>query len=264
MKRIIALLVMLLISTVSYADNSKHDFSIGTEVSSITYKEPELMKNKGIMKGITGSYTYRNRLLLKAEGRYAFGEVDYSSPISGTMDDIKDYIIEGRGLVGYGISPKPFGFEVSPYTGIGYRYLNNDMGHRFTSVGHFGYERESMQWYLPLGLELIKSFKNNWSVVITGEVNTLLRGRQKNHVGYIPGYVDFTNKQRNGFGQRVSLELKKETPKITYSIGPFLRHSDIRQSETAVGAYIIPTIPIEFIEPRNQSTEVGVQFKVTF
>jgi hypothetical protein len=51
----------------------KHIFEVGPEMSYITYKEPSVMKEQGIMYGIAGSYTYHNKLMLKVEGRGSWG-----------------------------------------------------------------------------------------------------------------------------------------------------------------------------------------------
>ena len=61
--------------------------------------------------------------MLRAEGRGAWGKVDYKN--SGTLDNINDYAVELRGLGGYGFPV--FSITVlTPYVGIGYRYLNDD------------------------------------------------------------------------------------------------------------------------------------------
>ncbi|PIV41068.1 MAG: hypothetical protein COS27_10960 [Nitrospirae bacterium CG02_land_8_20_14_3_00_41_53] len=70
--------------------------------------------------------------MLKAEGRLSYGWVDYSN--SGTMDDIDDYIWELRGLGGYDFSVLKASI-LTPYIGIGYRYLNDDMSGRVSSTG---------------------------------------------------------------------------------------------------------------------------------
>ncbi|PJA79867.1 MAG: hypothetical protein CO148_05730 [Nitrospirae bacterium CG_4_9_14_3_um_filter_41_27] len=110
----------------------KHALELGPEISYIEYKEPGVMKENGWMYGIVGSYTYHDKLLLKAEGRLSYGWVDYSN--SGTMDDIDDYIWELRGLGGYDFSVLKASI-LTPYIGIGYRYLNDDMSGRVSSTG---------------------------------------------------------------------------------------------------------------------------------
>ena len=77
-------------------DTVEKKWEVGTEVSSITYKDPGVMEEKGVMSGINASYTYRGwlppapndgkRTMLRLEGRFTRGEVDYKN--SGTIDNI--------------------------------------------------------------------------------------------------------------------------------------------------------------------------------
>lgn len=39
----------------------------------------------------------------------------------------------------------------APYTGFGFRYLNNDSRGE-TSTGYWGYQRSSHYYYLPIGV----------------------------------------------------------------------------------------------------------------
>ncbi|KAF0119468.1 MAG: hypothetical protein FD151_1999, partial [bacterium] len=41
-----------------------HTWELGTEISHITYKEPDVMREKGMMYGIDGSYAYHQNLML--------------------------------------------------------------------------------------------------------------------------------------------------------------------------------------------------------
>ena len=40
----------------------KHIFELGAEVSYITYAEPSVLKERGVMYGPVGSYTYHNKV----------------------------------------------------------------------------------------------------------------------------------------------------------------------------------------------------------
>jgi hypothetical protein len=145
-------------SVLAQIELPKHSWDLGTEISYIRYKEPSVMEEKGVMYGIVGSYAYRGELfklqrcMLKAEGKFAYGQVDYKN--SGTLDNIDDYILEFRGLGGYDFSILKAS-TLTPYVGIGYRYLNDDMSGMTTSTGARGYERESNYLYSPIGVEII-------------------------------------------------------------------------------------------------------------
>ena len=119
----------------------KHAAEIGTEISYIKYKEPGIMDEKGMMYGVVGSYTYHNTLMFRAEGKWSYGKVDYDGELSDgtpyTINNIDDYILEFRGLLGYDFFLSQT-LSLTPFTGFGYRYLNDD-----PSFDSAGYKRES-------------------------------------------------------------------------------------------------------------------------
>jgi hypothetical protein len=82
----------------------KDAFELGPEISYITYKEPHL-KTKGMMYGLVGSYTYHNKIMLKAELKGSYGTVDFvGSTLTGTPESISNNpngMGEIRGLGGY-------------------------------------------------------------------------------------------------------------------------------------------------------------------
>lgn len=234
----------------------EHVWELATEISHITYKEPGVMREKGVMYGIAGSYTYRKNFMLKADGRFSYGWVDYRN--SGAMDNIDDYMLEFRGLGGYGFSVLKAS-ALTPYMGIGYRYLNDDMSGRTTSTGAWGYEREISYIYSPIGIEMITSLKNGKSIGATLEYDYFWDGTVKSHLSDVPGYYDIENDQNKGYGFRGSIKLEKKGEKINFVIAPFIRYWKIKDSETT-------TDPAgrTWIEPKNHSTEIGIKFALEF
>jgi len=261
MKRLILLTLCFLFFGIRYifAETSqKHTWEVGTEISHITYKEPGVMKQKGVMSGILGSYTYYDNFMLKTEGRFSFGQVDYSSSSSGSMNDIDDYILEFRGLGGYEF-PAFKASTVIPYSGIGYRYLNDDMHGRYTTTGHFGYERELNYIYSPIGVEIITALENDWTIGAVLEYDYFWEGKQKSHMGWQPGYYDIENEQDEGYGCRGSLKFQKESESIDYVIETFVRYWNIKDSKTTTDP-----AGTSWIEPKNTSTEYGIKFTARF
>ncbi len=114
----------------------KHNWQLGTEISHIIYKEPGVMEEKGMMYGVVGSYTYHDKVMLKLEVKGSWGELDYSSPVSGVIENIPDYMVEVRGLGGYDFSVSEATI-LTPYIGIGYRYLNDDSSGKISSMGSY-------------------------------------------------------------------------------------------------------------------------------
>jgi len=247
-------------SVLAQTELPKHSADLGTEISYIKYKEPGVMEEKGMMYGIVGSYTYRPKFMLRAEGRFAYGQVDYKN--SGTLDNIDDYILEFRGLGGYDFSVFTAS-TLTPYIGIGYRYLNDDMTGT-TSTGALGYERESNYLYSPIGVEIITPLKNDWSVGATLEYDYFWKGIQKSHLSDTGlGLGDIENDQNKGYGIRGSVKFQKKGEKLDFVIEPFIRYWNIKKSEETAITYSGTIIGYGY-EPKNNSTEIGCKLAVKF
>jgi len=249
------------IAAKKHKTGQKHPWELGAEISHITYKEPDVMRDKGMMYGIAGSYAYHENLMLKAEGRFSYGQVDYKN--SGTMNNIDDYILEIRGLGGYDF----YMFEASTltlYIGIGYRYLNDDSSGKITSTGAGGYERESNYIYSPVGIESVTSLKNGWSVGARGEYDIFWWGKQISHLSDAnPNFGDVRNTQRRGYGLRGSIKLEKNGEKLDFIIEPFIRYWNIAKSNDSDVTYAGVIIGYGY-EPKNNSTEIGCKLAAKF
>src|SRR3989344_575185 len=255
-------------------------FDMGAEFSYIQYREPDFMENKGNMYGVFGTVTHRisenqpvksaadifgtNQInAFKLDGRLSFGSVDYESQGTGTLDDILDFIFEIRGLAGYDI-PLENGPRLTPYLGLGYRYLNDDSSGKRTTTGAAGYERESNYFYLPIGLEGLVNLNEGWSFGFVGEFDVFLMGRQVSHLSdAIAGLNDITNDQKSGYGLRGSMKLAKETESLTFFVEPFVRYWKVDDSEILAVTY--SGVLVGFgLEPENNSTEYGARIGVNF
>jgi hypothetical protein len=234
----------------------KHIFELRPEISYTVYKEPGF-KERGIMYGIVGSYAYHNKLMLKVEGKGSWGHVDYLN--SAEINNIGDYMVEFRSLGGYDFSIFK-GLIVTPYTGIGYRYLNDGMHKKYSR----GYERELNYIYSPIGIALITNFKNNWAIGEIIEYDYFWWGKQKSHLSDVdPGYDDISNHQRKGYGSRVSITLQKKGKKVDFEIGPSIKHWNIRKSEIETLTYYGSSAG-SFWGPKNNTIEVGIMGAVKF
>jgi hypothetical protein len=239
----------------------RHTFELGPEVSYIIYREPDVMKEKGMMYGLVGSYTYRNKIMLKAEGKGSWGKVDYSN--SGEINNITDYMLEVRGLGGYDF-PVLKASTITPYIGIGYRYLNDDSSGKVSSTGYLGYERESNYIYSPMGIEFNIHLGNGLFAGEIIEFDYFWWGKQKSHLSDVdPGYNDPENQQKKGYGFRGSMTLRKKFEKVSFEVGPFIRFWSIKKSEEEP-IKLNGTIIGYGWEPRNNSTEFGVKLSVKF
>lgn len=238
-------------------------WDIGPYFSYITYREPGVMKEEGPMLGVRGAFTYHDNFMIKLEGIVGGGSVDYEGGTwdgeSARINDIPDYMLEGRVLGGWDFSLSPQ-FLITPFFGFGYRYLNDDMHQKDPG----GYERESNYYYSPLGVEAALELGDGWSMGLVLEYDIFWRGRQISHLSDVSSaYNDPENDQDQGYGLRASLEVMKRWEKVLLGVEPFIRYWKIQDSDSDwMTFYGIPAGQV--IEPRNNSTEIGVNLIVRF
>ncbi|MBU4311914.1 MAG: autotransporter outer membrane beta-barrel domain-containing protein [Candidatus Omnitrophica bacterium] len=264
-KLLVAIICFMFVGVASgYAEEvKKHTWELGTEISQITYEEPGVMEEEGVMWGVLGSYTYRDNWMLRGEGRLSYGQVDYDGKLSDgtpyTISGIDDCMFEFRGLAGYDF-PVWTATILTPYTGFGYRYLNDD-----PSFDPAAYNRESNYYYSPIGIETITPLKNGWSVGAVLEYDYFWSGVQKSYLSDLhPSLNDVENDQNEGYGFRSSVRFQKESGDVDYVIEPFIRYWNIDQSEMSDVTYGGSYTGVLLYEPANESTEFGVKFAARF
>jgi len=236
---------------------------LSSEISQISYKEPGVMKQSGNMSGLSVAYTYFDDIVIRFETRLTSGQVDYSSINTGSMESIEDILFEFRAITGFNISPDEECI-ILPYFGYGYRYLEDDSQGRVTSTGHLGYKREANYYYSPIGLCIIKDKGNGFVLQANLEYDLFLQGIQKSYLSdAIPSRSDLENKQKNGYGYRASLKIKKQQKCFDISIEPYMIYWNIGQSESAdiSDSGIIQGFGYE---PKNYSTEYGLRVAFNF
>ncbi|MCX5704408.1 MAG: hypothetical protein NT066_07985 [Candidatus Omnitrophica bacterium] len=264
------------------ATKQKNAWELGTEISHITYKESGISE-KGLMNGVFGAYTYRgglplfsnelDRYMLRMEGKYSYGKLNYEGPLlllllDPKIKNIPDYMLEFRGLLGYDFFISKFKASTfTPYMCFGYRYLNDHVPKR--SV--YGYERESNYFYSPIGLEVMTDLNHGWSWGANLEYDIFWWGEQVSHLSDIsPLFNNPHNDQKKGYGIRGSIKIAKKCHKLDFIIEPFFRYWHIGDSKaaTALGDLILPTAILGFdtsiVEPKNSSTEFGMKLGVKF
>ena len=232
---------------------------IGIETSHVTYKEPGLMKEKGFMYGVSGALAYRsNNYMLSIEARASIGQVDYTSEASGSLDNIDDDMWEARGLGGYDFYVSET-LAITPYVGVGYRHLNDNMGGRKSTTGALGYDRKISYVYSPIGIDVTSAFENGWNIKLRLEYDKFWDGNVESHLGSIPGYYDVENDQDKGYGYRGSLMFKKKGETIDFIIEPFFRYWKMKDSK-----YTTDPAGRTLLEPKNNSKEFGVNFAAEY
>ncbi len=150
------------------------------------------MNLKGNRIGAVGAYTFTspNRVYSRIDLRSSYGSLKYQG--SGTLDDVPDWIFETRAVIGRDYLTGDSA-ALSPYIGLGYRYLYNDL-RGYSSTGHVGYQRVSQYLYVPVGLTARFRTGERWVVAPTVEYDVFLGGRQYSQLCDTGiGYSDATN-----------------------------------------------------------------------
>ena len=227
---------------------------LGVTASSYKYNEPGNMSIKATKVGFdyTGTYAidsewpnHSKGWFVRADLRYATGKGDYSSGFSGTLTDRADWYYEIRGLIG-----KDFHFgdyTLSPYAGLGYRYLFNDL-RGVSSTGARGYRRESNYTTLPIGVTHKIKLSNQAQLLSTVEYSYLARGRQDSTLSdAFAANQNISSTQRSGYGLRLGTMARFPA----WSAGPYLNLWRVNESDRSNGTLIF--------EPRNNTYEFGVK-----
>jgi hypothetical protein len=236
-------------------------FEAGLDVSYLTYNEPNV-KTKGMMYGLTGSYTYHNNVMLKAELRAAYGGVEWNgTTLSGTRvtaSNSLNLLGELRGLGGYDF-PVLASSVLTPYLGIGLRYLNNDVLPK-------PYERESYYIYSPLGVAFVTALGKGWFLGETAEYDYFWWGYQTSHpMDALPGLTgDIVVHQKNGYGLRGSVALEKKYGQVAFKVGPYVNYWKVERLNPQTLPYAGSPTGFVWQEPGNNSIEAGIRLIVKF
>jgi hypothetical protein len=210
------------------------------------YREPGLMQLEGPKVGVRGGYSRTDEAGKsgRIEATVTYGKVDYDSNGTGSSDNHDDTTVEARVLFGLDFGVRS-GRPLMPYTGIGYRYLYNDLRGQSTT-GHFGYRRESNYLYLPIGLAF-----HPGRFLAKIEVDYLLRGHQISYLSDVsPLLPDIRNDQHKGVGAKASVMVEFGH----LSFGPWFNYWRIGDSEIAGGG----------LEPKNRTTEGGLELRYRY
>lgn len=241
----------------------RHLWEVGAEVYTVTYEEPGLMEQTGVMAGLSGAYAYHDGWVFKAELRLAQGQVDYTSRGTGSMSDVDDALLETRLLVGYDVVMSDIS-ALTVYAGFGYRYLEDDSAGRTTTTGHWGYGRESNYFYSPIGIETATLLSDKWQLSFLIEYDYFWKGRQESYLSDVdPAYGDVTSNQNSGYGIRAALGLEYRLSWGVLSFEPFLRYWDIGDSEINTVTYAGSIIALGW-EPDNTTVETGLTISCRF
>jgi hypothetical protein len=235
--------------------------ALGLSASYYHYKEPSIaVTEEGYKAGIDLAITAVRSTdwFIRGDGRFAYGRIDYTG--TGSKDANPDWYTELRGTIG-----KDFDYDrysLSPYTGIGYRYLFNDL-RGVTSTGAAGYRRESRYIYIPVGVTHRLRLESSARLSTTFEFDYLVQGWQKSNLTDATALLpNQTNKQHSGYGIRASVFYEK----ANWSFGPWVHYWRINQSEMTSATVTVAggTLRALIFEPKNKTTEIGLRLGYKF
>jgi hypothetical protein len=231
-------------------------WEIGVQASKYKYEEPDFMNLEGNRGGAVAAYTFTNaaRVYNRIDLRVSYGRLDYESVGTGTSSDVPDWIGEIRAVLGKDY-PRGESVALSPYVGLGYRYLYNDL-RGYSSTGAAGYRRYSHYFYAPVGLTVRMRAGGDWVFAPTVEYDAFIGGRQESKLTDTGlGFSDATNRQDHGRGYRAYLMVESRH----WAFGPWLHYWKIKDSDI---------VPIGFgfggLEPENWTREYGVELRYRF
>ncbi len=219
--------------------------------SALTYRTRENEHVSSLKEAFSGADHIN---MFRLDAMYGQGEVDYESNSTGTVENIPDFMGEIRLVAGEDI-PVFRDTLITPYGGIGFRYLNDDSNGMQSSTGASGYKRENFLWYLPLGIDVQKPFKSDWQLGLNAEYDLMIDGTQISHLDAAEiGGDEITNDQNRGSGLRGSFRITKMTDQIDLFVEPFVRYWRIADSEVQSG----------WIEPKNNTHEYGLKLGIRY
>lgn len=268
-KSITVSLLCFLIISLAEADTSKRNFSLKTVdsfevgVQSYLYEYEEevegafFMSNTGTKYGFSASATktLAEEYYLKGEFRYATGDVEYKS--ASGVGDVSDDVYEMRFIAGKEVLVD--GYLLGSYIGAGYRMLDNDL----RDLGSGGYRRESRYLYIPIGVNHRFKVGSSARISTNIEYDYFAWGEQKSYLSDVSPlhaavYGNPVNEQKKGYGFRINSAYEQQS----WSIGAFFNYWKIEDSE--VNYYLYGSTLYGVLEPKNTTTEVGVELKYRF
>lgn len=243
---------------------TRRGWEVGAQASHYEYEEPDVVplgggpsgsvKLTGSRGGVGGGYTFTDvrHWYSRIDGRISYGKLKYEG--SGTQNDVPDWIGEIRAVAG-----KDFLFGgslgLSPYAGLGFRYLYDDL-RGYSSTGAAGYRRYSSYVYAPIGLVLRVSTGGGFVLAPALEYDVFIEGRQVSQLTDtgVAGYGNVSNNQSKGYGYRAYLMFEADH----WSFGPWLHYWSIKDSDVQCGGSVCG------FEPANWTREWGAELRYRF
>jgi hypothetical protein len=245
-------------------------FEVGAEAFDYAYRErfegQTVARDDGTFGGFTLGYveTIGGGSFLRAKLSTSFGAVDYSSE-DGRIENVSQSIGQLELHFGHDFRVGESA-TLTPFAGLASRVLSDNSGGEETELGFAGYDREISYAYVPVGLAATFGLGGRGTLTLSGQYNWVVGGEAKSDLsGVDPILPDLKLDLENGHGLEASAMFTLPIGGNAIAFGPFVRHWRIDQSES-----FVLTDPegsgerIEFLEPKNRTTELGVRLTFAF
>lgn len=255
-------------------------FEAGVEAFDYSYRErydgEPVVWDDGKLFGLRLGYVQRlgKGWFLRAQLSSAAGSVDYRA--DGTMEEEAggeevrlNNVAQGVGQLEIHVG-RDFMLSkrtsLTPFAGLGTRVLKDDSGGKVSEGGAFGYDREIVYHYVPVGLALRTPLGKRAAVTFSGQYNWAVSGEVESQFSEIdPETPDVKVDLNGGSGFELSAIADIPIGRDAIRVGPFVRRWNIKQSESFIVANPDdPTEAFELFEPKNRTTEVGLRLSFAF
>lgn len=248
-------------------------FEAGLEVLDYGYRErldaETIVYDDGRLGGLHLGYveTIGGGLFLRGKLSVASGSVDYRSPDPDGDDRIENVGQSvGQLELHVGIDvPIGGGATLSPFTGLAGRSLIDESGGEVSSGGLSGYDREVGYAYVPIGFAA-RVPVGKGAILLGAQYNIVANGTAESKLSDLdPEIPDLELDLDGGRGFEASIAYQMAIGKHALSFGPFVRHWRIDRSDSfTITNPDDPSESLEFFEPRNRTTEIGLRLSFAF
>ncbi len=243
-------------------------------VYSYYYVPSNQAEKNGRLYGVYASYTYRRPYhvpvhswkdlsratggpgelftFARGEADLSFGQVDYDSFVSGKRKGFNAWQGNVRGVAGYDFSSQDLSFMVTPYTGVGYRRFTDKTGGWVDWViqDYAPYENVYNYIYVPVGVETLKHFNEEWDLGFKIESSYVFAGSVEfkhsdiKGIHTLPVYPtniptemklqDATSHLKGGLGFKTSFKIIRKYEHFNIFTEPFFEFWKLRKSKPEV------------------------------
>jgi hypothetical protein len=246
-------------------------FEIAAELFDYNYRErldgDTIVRDDGTFGGGAFSYveTVGGGWFLRGSLSAAVGSVDYRSNEGDRIDNVSQSIGQLELHVGRDLSLGN-GAILTAFTGLGSRALIDESGGEETDTGLSCYDREVSFAYLPIGVAARIPAGRRATLAFSAQYNWIVGGEAESKFSDVdPVLPDIELELDGGHGFEAKANVEFPLGRHAISFGPFVRHWNIDRSDSFV--LVDPDgsgEAIEFFEPKNRTTEVGVRLAFGF